>query len=163
MLQPEPKVPLRLPLIHQRDAYEQCLRLQCKVVQARHVPRAACRRCKTASIPSARATRRTPALVGDSDVADESGRLGRGENARSGEEPAVAVQGPRETFALLVTDGDWSHSPEKQYTLYRCQRQRRHRIADRESGFACAPNISSRDGLRLLREAEHIHPLTQAD
>jgi CDP-diacylglycerol pyrophosphatase len=33
----------------------------------------------------------------------------------------VVVQGPAETFTLLVTDGDWSHSPEKQYTLYRCQ------------------------------------------
>jgi len=33
----------------------------------------------------------------------------------------VVVQGPEETFTLLVTDGDWSHSPEKQYTRYRCQ------------------------------------------
>ncbi len=33
----------------------------------------------------------------------------------------VVVQGPGETFTLLVADGDRSHSPEKEYTRYRCQ------------------------------------------
>jgi CDP-diacylglycerol pyrophosphatase len=33
----------------------------------------------------------------------------------------LVVRGPGEKFTVVVTDGAWAHSPEKDYTYYQCQ------------------------------------------